>query len=373
MSPRTVLLVASLSAGCSLFKFTVDTPATRQKAAEEQARQAEAERAKQEEQRKLAEAKAAEQQRAAAEAKAAEDQKVIAEVEAMRTELASKPDPGRAVVFADKVAGLKDSAAARDGKLDIAALSAEAVGHLEKAVASAPSYDLFLALQGVAVGPEGDAAVVRACGRARKSVPADAVGEFVAICLARAGGDAKQLKWPSAKADLAALRKAEEAKAKADAEAAKAGAANAVLAIAAVFAAGRCDFGDCMKNGWTVPTSAGEVRVRCNFGNCLKDGWTASLPGGGEARTSCSFGDCMKDGWETRYPDGSSARTRCSFSNCAKDGWETELPNGAGTARTRCSFGDCFKDGWETQIPGGNTVRCRCNFSKCLTDGTSCD
>jgi len=375
MSPRNVFVVAALAAGCSLFKVTIDTPESRRKA--EEARQAEAAAAQQ---KAAAQALEAEQQ--AAVAQAARDQATIVELEALRADLTRGPDGGKAIAFADKVAAAKDSPAARDGRLDMDSLHPEALGYLERAIDAAPSHELFLALDVAAGGADGDPVVRRACPRVRPVVPGEALAEFTAICLARAGGDAKLLKWPTAKADLAALRKAQDAQARADAEAKaaeakaaeeaqKAGANGAVHAIAGVFAAGRCEFNDCMKNGWTTRTDAGEVRVRCNFGNCLKDGWTAQLPGGGEARTRCNFGDCMKDGWETSYPDGSSARTRCNFSNCGKDGWETTLPNG-GSARTRCNFGDCFKDGWETSLPDGGSVRCTCNFQKCLTDGTSC-
>ena len=375
MSPRSLLVVVALATGCSLFKFTVKNPEAERKAQEEQQAQAEAARQEAE-----AQAKAAAEQEALAQK--ARDEAVVAELAALRGELTQGPDGGKALAFAGKVSAAKDSPAARDGRLDMDMLQPEALGYLERAIEKEPSYELFLALDVAAGGAEGDRTVQRACPRVRPTVPGDAVTAFTAICLARFGGDRQLLKWASAKADLTALRKAEEAQAQAEKaaaaaeakaaeEATKAGANGAVHAIAGVFAAGRCEFNDCMKNGWTTQTSAGEVRVRCNFGNCLKDGWTAQLPGGGEARTRCNFGDCMKDGWETSYPDGSSARTRCNFSNCAKDGWETTLPGGQ-SARTRCNFGDCFKDGWETSLPDGGSVRCTCNFQKCLTDGTSC-
>ena len=369
MSSRMLLVVAALSAGCSLFKFTVDTPATRAKAAEEQAAQAEAARVKSEQEAKLAEEKRAAEQ-------AARDQAIVVEFETLRNELAAGPDAAKAIAFAAKVADAKGSPAASDGRLDLPKLQAEAIEHLERALAAAPSYELFLALDRAVPEADPEGKVKQACAKVRPSVPAETLADFVGICLARAGGDPKQLKWAGVKADLAALRKAEEARAREEKAAAEEAAANAKKgigpAIAAVFAAGRCNFGNCMKDGWTISTPAGEVRVRCNFGNCLKDGWSASFPDGSEARTRCSFGDCMKDGWETTFADGTSANTRCSFGNCAKDGWETSFPGG-GSARTRCSFGDCFKDGWETSMPDGRSVRCRCNFSKCLTDGTTCE
>ncbi len=394
MSTRSLLLLAALMAGCSLFKFNIDTPAKRREAEEARNREAEAARVQAEEQRKLA------VQRDAA-AQKARDEQAKTDIEALRAEINAPcaagssactrdlgADGAKALRFAALVAGAQSSPMARDGRLDIPALQTEALGYLEQALVS-PSRPVFDALAALPSTPASDAAVLRACPKLRPTVAAADVPDFVELCLGRAGGDSKQLKWPNVKADLVAMRKADEARARAEAEAARAqadadkvaaaaekaaeksGNSNQARAIAAVFAAGRCNFGNCIKDGWTANTDAGEVRVACNFGNCLKDGWTARLPDGSEARTSCNFGDCMKDGWETRYADGSSARTSCNFSNCPKDGWQTQLPGG-GSARTSCNFGDCFKDGWTTQMPSGE-VRCRCNFSKCLTDGTSCD
>ena len=394
MKSRSLLLLAALTAGCSLFKFNIDTPAKRREAEETRAREAEAARVQAEEQQKVAAARETE-------ARTARDEQAKREIEALRAEINAPcaagssactrdlgADGAKALRFGELVAAAKDSPMARDGRLDIPALQAEALGYLESALVT-PSRPLFDALAALASTPETDAAVLRACPKLRPGVATADVPDFVAVCLARAGGDSKQLKWPSIKADLVAMRKADEARVRAEAEAARAqaeadrlaaaaekeaaksGQSSQARAIAAVFAAGRCNFGNCIKDGWTANTDAGEVRVACNFGNCLKDGWTARLPDGSEARTSCNFGDCMKDGWETRYADGSSARTSCNFSNCPKDGWQTQLPGG-GSARTTCNFGDCFKDGWTTQMPSGE-VRCRCNFSKCLTDGTTCD
>ena len=396
MSPRSLLLLAGLCAGCSLFKFNIDTPAKRREA--EEARQSEA-RAAEEEARVAA--------RREAEAAAAREEATIRELDGLRAEIragcedVSKPCTAevgavgaKALRFAELVVSVREGAAEREGRINVGALKLEAVGYLEQALAS-PSYALFIAMASVADTPETDAAVQRACAKVRPVVAKEAVAEFVALCLARAGGDAKQLQWPGVKADLVTLRAAQEAEARAEAEAtraraeaaraqaeadraaaeqdklaAKSAQAGAARAIAAVFAAGRCNFGNCLKDGWIAETEAGEVRVACNFGNCLKDGWTARLPDGSEARTTCSFGDCMKDGWETRYSDGSSVRTTCRFQKCATEGWDTQLPGG-GSARTSCNFGDCFKDGWTTQLPGGS-VRCTCNFQKCLTDGTRC-
>lgn len=384
MSPRSLLVVAALSLACKPPSFHVDAPAsgspyagagqarldTHRPADYHQRAQADAGREQAEARRQQADA--ARQQAELRDGVARlEEQKLIAEVEAMRAELTARPDPILALAFAERVATLEGSAAARDGRLDMARLGSEAIVYLEQGITAEPSFDLLLALDRLAPGPEGDAAVGRVCAKVRAKIPAESVPEFVGVCLARAGGDAKKLGWPGVKADLAALKRADEARARAETAAAKLASAPAVLALTAVFAAGRCEFGDCIKHGWTLQTPAGELRVRCEFGDCLKNGWTAVLPGGGEVRSRCSFGDCMKDGWDTSFPDGTSARTRCSFGNCAKDGWETALPNG--TARTRCNFGDCFKDGWETQIPDGPQIRCRCNFGKCLGDGTTCE
>jgi hypothetical protein len=344
---QALVALAVLTAGCSLFKFNVSTPETRRREAE-------------------------------AEARKAEDDALVGELEALRGELVAAPSAEKAMLFADKVKRADGSAPVRDGRLDLAKLQAEAMTYLEQAATAGPSLEAFGALASLPPSPDTDAAVLRACPKVRPAAQGDALVGLVDACLAAAKGDAKLLKWSTAKADVAAFKKAEEARVKAEAKAAAEAAELAKKsggsAIASVFAAGRCEFGNCLKDGWTARTDAGEVRVRCNFGNCLKDGWTAQLPDGGQANTRCNFGDCMKDGWETSFPNGGgTARTRCNFGKCATDGWETELPNGAGTARTRCNFGDCMKDGWETNFPDGHTVRCRCNFGKCLTDGTSCD
>ncbi|MEZ4452712.1 MAG: hypothetical protein R3B09_24845 [Nannocystaceae bacterium] len=141
--------------------------------------------------------------------------------------------------------------------------------------------------------------------------------------------------------------------------------------IAAVFAAGNCDFGDCSHRGWTTRSAAGEIRTSCSFGECLTRGWETRFPDGTSARTDCSFGECMQRGWETRFPDGTSARTDCSFGECATRGWETRLPDGS-SSRTTCQFSECFTRGWETSLPGGGTIRCNCQFGECLTRGTDC-
>ncbi len=377
-----VLVAAALAAGCSLFKFNVTTPESRRQ--EEEARQQQAEAAR-------AQADAAEQvaAREAAEAQLVREKQVLAEIEALRAELGAAVTLAKAIAFAEKIVEIQTSHAERKGEVDMNQLRAEAAGYLERGLASEPSYAGFVALIQLPPAPEVDAAVRRACPAVRPLVAGEDLLTFLDVCLARAGGDPKAYKWPTLKADLVAYRKAVAERAAAEAEAArlaaeaeKAAAAEAeklakeaersgLFALAGLFAAGRCEFGDCMKNGWTINTKSGDIRVRCNFSNCLKDGWNADLPGGGTARTRCEFGDCMKDGWTTELPGGGTARTRCNFGKCATDGWTTDMPGG-GTARARCNFSDCFKDGWTTDMPDGRTVRCQCNFQKCLTDGTTC-
>jgi len=141
---------------------------------------------------------------------------------------------------------------------------------------------------------------------------------------------------------------------------------------ASVFAAGRCNYGNCAKDGWNVDIAAGRVQVRCNYGNCLEDGWVAQFPGGSSASTTCNYIDCFKDGWRTSLPDGKSASTRCSQNDCPKEGWSTDIP-GVGTATTRCAYLDCLKEGWTTDLPGGEQVNCRCYLRDCLTNGAICD
>lgn len=326
------------------------------------------------------------QQEAAAEAERKE-QALLAELDAARAGASSgTADPAAAIAFADKVRALDGSQAAASGKVDLAVLSREAAGYVDAAMQKAPSFELLRALDSLR-GPEADAAFVRACPVLRPKVPAQAVIGFTGDCLKRAGGEAARLKWSGVQKDLVAYRKHEEAElrrareeearraeeeaARAKEEAAQASRGESYVA-AAVFAAGRCNFGNCAKDGWTVNTPEGDVKVRCNFGNCLKEGWVADFPGGKSARTTCSFGDCFKDGWRTDLPDGQSASTRCSFNNCPKDGWSTDIP-GLGTATTRCNFQDCLKDGWTTDLPRGGQVRCRCNFQDCLSNGATCD
>jgi hypothetical protein len=135
---------------------------------------------------------------------------------------------------------------------------------------------------------------------------------------------------------------------------------------AAVFASGRCDFGNCMKDGWT----RGAYQSRCSFGNCLKDGWSTSGPQG-QSQTRCNFGNCSSDGWTTTHPSGEQSQTRCNFGHCFSDGWTTTLPDGS-QIQTRCNFGKCTTDGWTTTLPDGDQVSCRCSFGDCLTNGADC-
>ncbi|MBL9102706.1 MAG: hypothetical protein JNL82_17300 [Myxococcales bacterium] len=365
MRPR-LAVSALLLAGCSLFKFNVSTPETRRQEAEAAARAAEKARADDEARQKKALAERARDDKARDEAR-------VQAIEAARVEVDAGVTADRAIAFAGKVRMADGTAPTRDGRLDMPKLWLEAAGYLERAAADGPSYPAFVELATVPRAPDVDAAVLRACPRVRPAVVPEAVPEFVTACLDAAGGDSKQLKWASAKADLTAYRKAEDARVKAEAEAAETARAQARTlagAIALMFAAGRCEFSDCAKNGWTASADGGSVQARCSFQKCLTDGWSTGMPDGTEVRTRCSFGDCMKNGWETDLPGG-SARTSCSFGDCAKNGWETALPGG-GTARTTCNFSDCFGQGWDTSFPDGRTVRCRCEFGKCLENGATC-
>lgn len=348
-----------------------------------QAQQAQTAKAQEAERKRQAE----EEQRAAAEAAEREkqEQALLAELERLRGELKAGPadKPQQAIEFAGNVKEASASRLPESGKVDPQVLAREGAGYLDAAMQKEPSLALLAALGDLPRGAEVDAAFVRACPKLRPKLPNDAVVSFVADCLERAGGDASRLKWPNVQRDLTAYKKfkdeelrrarEEEARrAKEEAELAAQQARGEGYVAASVFAAGRCNFGNCAKDGWTIDTQAGQIRVRCNFGNCLKDGWVADFPDGKSARTACSFGDCFKDGWRTDLPDGSTANTRCNFSNCPKDGWTTEIP-GLGTASTRCNFNDCLKDGWTTDLPTGGQVRCRCNFQECLTNGATCE
>lgn len=330
---------------------------------------------------------AAEEKRRAQEAAEREqrEQALLAEIERLRAEVSAGTGDRTATLlaFAAKIKETAGSEAAQAGRIDVAGLSREAAGHFDAALQKDPSLDLLRALGDLPRGPEVDAAFVRACPKLRARVQADFLVSFVGECLTRAGDDTARLKWPGVQKDLVAYRRVKEeelrrakeeeaqrAKEEAD-QAAKAARGESYVA-ASVFAAGRCNFGNCAKDGWTIDTAAGSVRVRCNFSNCLKDGWVAEFPDGKSARTACSFGDCFKDGWRTDLPDGGTANTRCNFGNCLKDGWSTDIPN-LGTANTRCNFQDCLKDGWTTDLPTGGQVRCRCNFQDCLKDGATCD
>lgn len=315
-----------------------------------------------------------EEKKKRAEQQAKEDQELIDSIAAARAEV-GKGGNANAQSFAVLVIKAENSRPARDGRLDMKALVPEAAGYLEKAIAAEPSLESFDLLVDLPGGAEVDEAVVRSCPKVRSKVQGDGVMNLTGICLKAAGGDAKKLSWPNAQKDVSAYKKAEAerlaAEERAQAAAAAVAAEQARYAAAAVFASGRCNFGNCLKDGWTTPSPQGDIQVRCDFQDCFKNGWTARFPDGREARTRCNFQDCMKDGWETQFPDGKTARTRCSFQKCLTDGWETELPGG-GTARTRCSFQNCEKDGWETDMPDGKRVQCRCNFQKCFENGATC-
>jgi hypothetical protein len=367
---RIAASVASLflffGAGCSLLKIQVTTSrgggsgSSQEPEEEPRARRNEAEERRQAEERRLAEY--AEGQNA-----------LVRDIERLRAEVAAGgPDKmAKSKELAKLIIGAEGHGAAKDGRLDMAKLSRESAGHLEQALAADASMEIFDLMLELPPGPEVDAAVVRACAKVRPKISTDEVPNFVEICLERADGDVKKLKWASVQGDVAAYRKADDARKAAEAKAKAEQAKVARYVAAAVFASGRCNFSNCLKDGWTSPSPEGDIQVRCDFQDCFKNGWTARYPDGGEAHTRCSFQNCIKDGWETSYPDGEVARTRCSFQNCLRDGWETDLPGG-GRAQTRCSFQDCSKDGWETDLPGGSRVQCRCNFQKCFENGASC-
>jgi len=256
-----------------------------------------------------------------------------------------------------------------------------------------PTLAVFDQLRRLPATPTTDAATVRGCGLIRPEVGDDELFEFVDRCVSRTRDDRSALSWTQLSRDLdfydaevkrraieaeqlaarkAAQREQEAAEqAKRDAEAAKTAEMQRNYAFAAVFAAGKCEFGDCVHRGWNVRTPDGEVRVRCEFSECLTRGWEARFPDGSTARTRCEFSECMTRGWETRFADGTTARTRCEFGECKTRGWETRLPDGS-TARTRCEFSECYTRGWETRMPDGSTIRCRCNFGECLERGADC-
>ena len=348
--------------------------------------------------------------------------RLAAELDAMRQEISDAGvDSTLALRFAELAGKAYDSEAVARGRIDGPVISAEALGYLSEAkeVEPAATFDLALAEGGIhrrlgddeaalaafvaafAAEPRmeafssmvglsrsagADAAVVTACATIRPEISDEGLADFVGLCLERSGGDASGLTWKGADRDVVAYntemarreeaaRVAEEERRKEEELAAAAAAEEAtkreLYQVAAVFAAGRCEFGDCAHRGWSVRVDQGEVKVSCSFGDCLTRGWEARFPDGKTARTDCSFGECLQRGWQTRFPDGSTAQTSCSFGECATRGWETRLPDGS-TSRTTCSFSECFTRGWETSLPNGGRIRCTCSFGECLTRGTEC-
>lgn len=372
MRPRLALVL--LLAGCSLIKVNVSTPETRRQEYELAARKAAAEEQLRKDQARSdaeAEQKAALAEQAAA--KQARDANIKADIEAARAALATGFSADKAMAFATKVADAESSALARDGRLDMVALWREATDNLARAAVDPPSYPAFLALAAVPRSPPRDVAVRRACAKVRPVVPNDAVLDFIAECLIAADNKPRDLEWPGIKADLAAHRKAEDARKKIEAEAAEAARTRAktlAFAVVPLFAGGRCQ-GSCATSGWTATVEGGDLEARCSYGKCLTDGWTTQLPDGSEARTNCRFSACNRDGWDTELTGGLTLRTRCGFGDCGKNGWTLELPDGS-RADTRCSGGDCFKDGWQTTFPDGRTVRCRCEGNDCRENGATC-
>lgn len=372
---RTAVTLLLFAPGCSLFFPGFDQPppestaypretqssSRENRAAERAARQAAME---QEKQRRAVDA-------------AAKEKAIFDEIERLRIEITTtKKIVENAKPFSEKVIEASRAEKARSGQIEMAKLYAEAAQYLESALRQSPSLELFDALAALPPSDATDRAVLVSCSRVRPLVPQDNVLDFTGTCLDAAKGDAKKLAWPNARQDVAAYLQEEKERAlEAAVNAEKERQAQSKVERyvgAAVFASGRCRFGNCLKDGWTSRISDGDVDVSCSFSNCFKDGWTARFPDGSQASTRCSFSDCAKDGWTTTFPDGSQATTRCSFSNCLKDGWSTDLPGGE-TITTRCSFSDCASNGWETNLPGGRTIRCRCNFSKCFQDGATCE
>jgi hypothetical protein len=400
-----VIVTAALTlVGCAFFAaLTGDTQAQAQADAEAEARRQAEEAARQQEQADQQLAAELDALRATAQAETATVvdaanyvDKYIAAVSAGAVERgrvpASHADEAWAILDGHwaKVAEAQTPEAARDRvsiELARGALrfnqgrTDEAAGHFLAAIQIEPTYELFSVLLTVPKSPVSDAAVLQACPQVRSAVAAELVPDFVAVCLDAAGGDRKALTWKTAKADLKTHdvemeRRAEEERLRLEEEARLAAEAAAqvaqaqLYASAAVFAAGRCRFQNCLTDGWEASTDQGTVTTTCRFQNCLKDGWETRFPDGGNATTTCRFQDCMKDGWETRMPDGSSATTTCRFQNCPVDGWETRLPDGS-TATTTCRFQNCFKDGWEIRMPD-STITCTCQFQDCLKNGTEC-
>lgn len=360
-----------LLVGCSLIKVDVSTPETRRQEYELANRKA----AATPQTGPMADAEARRQTALADQTAARErhDAQVIDSVEKARADVAAKFTADGAIALAQRIRDAETSAPARDGRLDMPALWREATQQLERAAAT-PSHPAFLSLIEVPASPERDAAVLRACPQVRQAVPADAVPDFYASCLLAAGDDARKLQWPGVKSDLAAYRKAEDARLKREAEAREAAVAQAktlAFAVLPLFAGGRCRFGDCASNGWSATVEGGDLSAQCRFSKCLVDGWTTSLPDGTSASTTCRFSDCNKDGWDTSLPDGRTLRTSCSFGDCARNGWDLQLPDG-NRVTSRCSGSDCYRDGWTTSFPDGRSVRCRCEFGDCKKNGAVC-
>jgi hypothetical protein len=136
---------------------------------------------------------------------------LFADIERLRSEIptAGADKTAKSKQLAELLIKAEHTKAATDGRIDIKKLAAEAAGHLDTAIATQPSIDLFDLMGKLKPGPEVDAAVVRACARVRPQVSADRLFDFVDLCLDRAGGDAKQLKWAGVDQDLAAYKKAE--------------------------------------------------------------------------------------------------------------------------------------------------------------------
>lgn len=152
--------VAAGVAGCATLGFGVTSEIERQ-AAEKRRRTAEEER------------RAAEEARRTAEAKQREEE-VLKDLPVLRAAFAQGDNKVRSArEFATLVGKAPDAPAAKDGRLDVNALSLEAAGYLEQALAIEASRELFELLRGLPPGPrELDAAVVRGCARVRPKIGA---------------------------------------------------------------------------------------------------------------------------------------------------------------------------------------------------------
>ena len=146
----------------------------------------------------------------------------------------------------------------------------------------------------------------------------------------------------------------------------------------ATFAAGRCRFASCDKNGWNTPHAEGESESRCHDNSCLTRGWTTTHPDGTSVETRCNAGSCTEHGWSTANQDSPTARpniltpqTHCLPAGCFTGGWLTSYPDDT-VAETHCHNKSCLQSGWTTRLPSGDTIECRCQQQDCAKNGAEC-